>query len=154
MSTLLRFVDTTTDPDTVLFDLNDPDGIFIANLDMGGVGTASTWLDAPGEDGAEMASSSRPLSTIRVDIHVAGEASSDAVLALWADLVTELDKDRNVLEYRPLGASASEIIDTFRADIPSLYSGADIHAFLNKRTQEPLTLLIPRWPTARSGAYV
>lgn len=154
--TYFRFVDPAN-LSTVRLDLNSTTGWMLARgLDLGIVTTEKTWLMQPPYDGATLASSYRPPVRMKVPLLMTPQASTSAMKTLYEALVTELDRTSNAIEFRPVGESTSWIIDTYRADIPSLMKGDFAPmAFVLKQTTTILTLEIDRAPQLRqAGTYI
>ena len=154
MALIFRFTDGAS---TVRLDMNTTSGWVLGRgLNLGAANLESVWLSQPPYDGAELASSYRPIVTMTIPLIMTKQANAAAMKTLFDALVTELDRTANFIEYRPDGYATSYLIDTYRASIPSLLGGVFAPTpFLLLQTQVPLTLTIPRKPQLRTaGSYI
>jgi hypothetical protein len=99
-----------------------------------------------------MASSRRTLATMTIPVFLTKQLTVAAMEALMGQLATELDAAQNAILYQPQGAAAAYIIDTFRADIPSFYTGlGGPSPFVLRQSVGPLILKIDREPDFRGA---
>lgn len=148
---IFRFVDAGN---AELLNLNDPSGwMLLRGFDLGITTAERTYISQPPFDGAFMSSSRRPQVTMVVPLYLTPQTDSDAMVTHFTALATELDRVTNIIEYRPQGASSSFLIDTFRADIPSFYSGfGGPSPFVLLQSVGPLVCRIDRLPDFRGAA--
>ena len=151
-----RFVD---DSGNLRLDLNKQDQtgwILARGLDLGISTIEHTFLTQPPVDGAVLASSYRPVTTMQVPLLLGRQASFSAMKSLMDALAVELDRPMNRIEYLPQGSSYSYFITTYRASIPSLVKGDFTpSAFLLMQTTTILMLQIMREPVLTgAGSYI
>lgn len=154
MPTIFQFVD---DANVVRLNLNDPGGFLLARgLDLGSPTLNQEWLSQTPYPGAVLASSREDITTMTVPIWMTKQASWTAMQTLMNALRVELQRDTNIIEYRPIGASASFFIDTYRSPVPSLFRGQDSPTpAIYMHDTEPMNLTIPRHPTMRgAGVHI
>lgn len=158
MATILRFIDE--EAETTRLDLNDPAGF---QLVRGGFrpGTKDVdflggWLKQAPHPGAIPAGPHRPQVEMLIRVSMTRQANWDDVAALMTTLAIELDRDTNVLEFRPEGASVSYLIDTYKSPIPSLFRGQESPSPETLlQDSEPMDLLIYRHPDMRgAGTHI
>lgn len=154
MPTILRFVD---DVGAVRLDLNTDTGFVLAKgLDLGEPPLEQVWLHQTPYDGAVLASSRQDVTVMTIPVILRKQASWVAMQTLMTSLKTELARASNIIEYRPLGAGTSFLIDTYRSPTPSLFRGqAAPTAALDLQDSEPMPLTIYRHPVMRgAGAHI
>ena len=121
---IFRFV--TDDHLSVRLNLND--GVIWAlgrGLDLGTVPARKVYLTQDGVDGAVLAESDRGLTQANIPLllYHGGGATPANIRTAFNNLVTELDRPYNNIEFREPGDSVSYFMRTYRADIPSLRRG-------------------------------
>lgn len=154
MTTMMRFVDGGG---AVRLDLNDPTGfVLLQGWSLGDPDLEQVWLHQAPSSGAVLASSRDGIRTMLVPIRLTQQVSIAAVQTKMTALFTELGRVTNVIEFRPTGAAASYLIDTFRAPAPSLFRGQDTpNPAIYLQDTRPMELLIPRMPEMRgAGVHV
>src|SRR5688500_4963195 len=96
----LQFITEGT-PDVVNLNLIDPEGWFAgAGLDLGRRGHTRTYIEQKGVHGATLTTADLGLRQMTIPLYMKPQADIDAMLDLYEDLVTELDRTHNVLEVR------------------------------------------------------
>src|SRR4051794_1434173 len=119
MTIRCRFVDSISATPTVRLDLNDTTGAGFW-LGAGGLqapppslrrAEASTIL----RDGGLVAASAYDNRTLTLPLTITSAATMDARNTLISSLVKELNRESNILEYRPDGSSTSYFFRTFRS---------------------------------------
>lgn len=154
MALVFRFEDTSG---TLRLDLANVSGFEVARgLNVGTAGITHEMLEMPPYDGATVAASWRPTTQMFVPLIVNRQASMAALKTLWDSLVTELDRDTNVIKFQPDGAASATLYDTYRAEIPSLYRGqaAPFIGGTLLEDVELVNLVIPRHPTPRGAGHI
>lgn len=154
MALVFRFEDSSG---VERLDLNDPSGFEVARgLDLGTASVVHTFLSQPPYDGATLAASWRPLATMFVPLILHEQASMAAMKTLWDALVTELDRDTNVIRFQPEGAASASLYDTYRADIPTKYRGQAAPFIGGDLLQdvELVPLVILRHPEPRGAGHI
>jgi hypothetical protein len=153
---IFRFVDPSTL--AVRLNLVDPTGWQLGQgLDIGARRLERVWLTQSPYDGATLASSFAPPVRMQVPLILLPQADSATIRAKFNLLKTELDRPTNAIEMREPNDSASFIIDTFRADVPSLahHGFAAPNMFLAKQSIGPFIIEIDRLPDMRgAGAMI
>lgn len=121
MAIRCRFVDSIASSPTVRLDLNDTTG---AGFWLGDGGllcpppplVQSASGAIPGmQDGGPVSASSYDNRTLTLPLTITGATSMDARNTLVSSLVKELNRETNILEYRPDGSSTSVFFRTFRS---------------------------------------
>jgi hypothetical protein len=153
---IFRFVDPGSL--AVRLDLNDLTGWSLGRgLDLGARRLERVWLTQPPYDGATLAATFAPPVRMRVPLILMPQATSAAIRSKFNALKTELDRPTNAIEFREPNDSASFIIDTFRADVPSVaHRGIDApNMFLAKQSIGPFIVEMDRLPDLRgAGAMI
>lgn len=156
---IIRFVD---DPHTtVRLDLND--GVIwtlARGFDLGITPARRLYLSQDGVDGAVLADSDRPITQMTLPLllyHSPDTQPTPAqIRAGYNNLVTELDRHHNNIEFRENGDVASFFVRTYRADIPSLRRGFGTPSAFGMRTGGPaLFITLDRDPEfTGAGAHI
>lgn len=160
---IFRFVVPPTG--STRLDLNAPTGWQVSRgFDLGKAESERTYIKQPPYDGATLVSASRGIVTMSVPLLLRpvpplGETDAQAAAAmktLMDALFTELNRMTNCIEMRLTGASSSYYIDTFKADLPSLYQGTGApNPILLRQGGGPMILSIDRQPTLRgAGSHI
>jgi hypothetical protein len=153
---IFRFVDPSTL--AVRLNLLDAAGWQLGRgLDLGARRLERVWLTQAPYDGGTLATSFAPPVRMQVPLVLMPQADAATVRAKFNLLKTELDRATNAIEMREPNDSTSFIIDTFRADVPSLaHHGFDApNMFLAYRSVGPFILEIDRLPDLRgAGAMI
>jgi hypothetical protein len=125
-------------------------------LVMGTSAIEHVTLHQDGWDGDYLTSSRRPNVMMQIPLIMREQTTVAAMKTLYDALVVELDKVTNTIAYRPQGAAADFLIDTYRADIPSIRQGEGMPSpFTIRGSRSPLILNIMRKPQLRgAGAYL
>ena len=152
---IFRFVD---DVGTVRLNLLDNNGWQLAQgLDLGARRLERTWLTQPPYDGATLASAWAPTVRMILPLILMPQSSSAAIRAKYNLLKNELDRPVNIIEMREPGDTESFLIDTFKADLPSIaHRGfAAPNMFLAGQSIGPFEIEMDRWPDLRgAGAMI
>jgi hypothetical protein len=153
---IFRFVDPVTTT-TVRLNLVDPTGWQLGRgFDLGARRLERVWLTQPPYDGGTLASSFAPPVKMVVPLVLMPQVDAATVRAKYNLLKTELDRPVNAIEMREPNDSTSFIIDTFRADVPSLAHHAfdAPNMFLSFRSIGPFILEIDRMPDLRGAGLM
>lgn len=154
MALVFRFEDTGG---TLRLDLANTSGFEVARgLNVGTAGITHEMLEQPPYDGAVIAASYRPLAQMSIPLIVNRQANMTALVALWQSLVTELNRETNVIKFQPDGAPSATLYDTYQAEIPTLYRG-QAAPFIGGSLLEDVelvTLVIPRHPVPRGAGHI
>lgn len=87
-------------------------------FDEGSPGLRRVLLSQPGYDGEEQAATSRTNATMTIPVTIVPQDTWAAVQAAYDALYTEMDRDENTIEWRPIGAGASRFYDVLRVEDP------------------------------------
>lgn len=154
MALVFRFEDGAG---TLRLDLANTSGFEVARgLDVGSAPIVHEFMHQAPHNGAVSAASWRPETVMTIPLIVNRQANMAAIKTLWDSLVTELDRETNIIRFQPDGAAAHTLYDTYRAEIPSLYRGqaAPFIGGTLLEDVELVTLIIPREPVPRGAGYV
>lgn len=141
-------------------DLLDPDGIMLGRgFNLGVSVVNKTYLTQPPYDGAELAETHRGVVTMRLPLNILPLGGTVTELKHQLELLAaELEKKHNFLEFKPDNYTAegipggNYIVETFRADVPSLFREIDVPSPFKLKTGGPQLMLdIDRMPRL-SGA--
>ena len=149
-----RFVDGAS---ALRLELLNANGWYLGKgLDLGRRTTERTYLNQKGVDGAVLVAADLEIRTMTIPLHMAKQGNATAMLALYEDLVDELDRETNIIELRPTGFGTSFLIDTYRGDGDSLFHDANFSDVFKKlRTGEPVVVTLERAPKSRgAGTYL
>lgn len=135
-------------------DLNDPAGFVLTQgLDLGEPPLEQSWLSQTPHAGALLTAAREDITTMTVPVWLSKQSSWATLQALLLTLRTELTRTMNVLEYRPVGATSSFFIDTYRSPVPSLFRGqASPTPAIYLHDTQPMPLTIYRHPVMRGAA--
>lgn len=149
MATILKFVDETG---ATRLDLNSTSGFVLGRgLDVGSPDLDQAWFRSV--EGALPYGETVGSAMMRIPIRMTTQASAAAMKTLIDSLNTELNRETNIIEYRPNGLASSYFLDTFRAPLTSLRRGDDApDPFTMLQDAREITLLIPREPYARQAS--
>lgn len=154
---IFRFVDPANTA-TVRLNLVDPTGWQLGRgFDLGARRLERVWLTQSPFDGATLASTFAPPVKMTVPLVLMPQADAATIRSKFNLLKTELDRPTNAIEMREPSDSTSFIIDTFRADVPSLaHHGFDApNMFLALQSIGPFVIEMDRLPDLRgAGAMI
>lgn len=121
--TVFRFVD---EDNNERLDLNDPNGWELQQgLDLGEMVIEETTLQQAPYDDEVVVGTRRPRRDVRIPLKLNPQPTWSSMESLKAQLVTELDRDTNIIEVSWQGG-APYYLDTYRAAIPSYFRGQDV----------------------------
>lgn len=121
---ILRFVDASG---SVRLDLNSLTGWYLSRgLDLGRTTYARTYMRQGGVDGVTFVSADEDVVTMRIPLLMHPQPIAESVWELMEALRVECQRDTNIVEYRPPDFQVSFLIDTYKADVPSLHQGAPV----------------------------
>lgn len=147
---ILRFVDGAG---AERLNLINPTGWFAgAEFNLGRKVKTRIMINQPGVDGDTLATHSRDTRTLILPLYMKPQANITNMLNLYGALVTEVERDTNILEVRPPGFGSSFLIDTYAGDVDALLHGGDLPDVLNRlKTGSPLIVTLPRAPESRGA---
>lgn len=156
MARTFRFVDPQA-TSTVRLDLNDGVTWALAQgLDFGVADLASEGsISAPPYPGDIEYGLRRARREMQVPLCCLARGT-DAILAAFNALNTELDRAANAIEWKPHGSSgASQFLDTYRAPLVSPFRGQALPGDdFASQDLGALVIVIPYHPVSRAGVYV
>lgn len=130
-------------------------------LDLGVSAARKVYLNQEGVDGAVLADSDRPLTQMFIPLllypkQAVSPPTPADIRTAFNNLVTELDRHHNNVEWREDGDSVSYFARTYRADIPSLRRGLATPSPFGMRTGGPqFFITLDRDPVLTgAGSYI